>query len=82
MEMGKAIQGIVAAVHCVLFISMNMSRPYMNNYVRSRTILHTCRGEDLISYPLRNKEDNFQYGHGSQLLLCTHIGHVIILIMP
>ena len=40
------------------------------------------RGEDLISYPLRNKEDNFQYGHGSQLLLCTHIGHVIILIMP
>ena len=41
-----------------------------------------CRGEDLISYPLRGKEDNFQYGHGSQLLLCTHIGHVIILIMP
>ena len=40
------------------------------------------RGEDLISYPLRNKEDSFQYGHGSQLLLCTHIGHVIILIMP
>ena len=40
------------------------------------------RGEDLISYPLRNKEDTFQYGHGSQLLLCTHIGHVIILIMP
>ena len=44
--------------------------------------MYVCRGEDLISYPLRKKEDNFHYGHGSQLLLCTHIGHVIILIMP